>query len=131
MPLLIAIGIGSGLAYAWLISPVKFTEASPAQVITEYRHAWLIMAAEAYAEDGNWSRTQERIKSLLDPNLSQTITQLFDQYNAQGPNPIARALALLADRYNARTAAMLVYLATPIVPPVPIVPPDPIVPPTP
>ncbi len=125
VPLLLVIGLGVGLAYAWLFSPVKFTEASPAQVLTEYRHMWLIMAAEAYAEDGNWNRTQERVNSLLDPNLFQTITQLFDQYNAQGPNPIARALALLADRYDVRTAAMLVYLATPIVPPTPTITPRP------
>lgn len=122
VPLLLIIGLGLGLAYAWLISPVKFTEASPAQVITEYRHTWLVMAAEAYAAEGDWSRTQERITSLNDPNVAQTITQLFNQYNGQGPNPIARALAILGDRYNVRTAAMLVYLSNPVVPtPVPAV----------
>lgn len=126
VPLMIAIGTGLGLAYAWLISPVKFTDASPAQTITEYRRVWLIMSAEAYAQDGNWARTQERIASLLDPNVPQTITQLFDQYNAQGPNPVAHALALLGDRYNVRTAAMLVYLTTPIVtPPAPVPTPTP------
>ena len=78
------------------------------------------MAAEAYALDGNWERTRARIDSLRDPNLVKTILELFDQSSARGPNPIARALAQLADRMNVRTAAMLVYLATPGVTPTPL-----------
>jgi hypothetical protein len=130
-PFVIVIGFGLGLFYAWQLSPVKFTEASPAQVIMDYRHVWLVMAAEAYAQDKDWSRTQERLTSLNDPDMARTITQLFDRYNEQGPNPIARALAILGDRYNVRTAAMLVYLSTPIVStPIPTVAPRPTVRPT-
>jgi hypothetical protein len=129
--LMIVIGLGLGLFYAWQLSPVKFTEASPAQVITDYRHVWLVMAAEAYAQDNDWPRTQERLNSLNDPNIAQTIAQLFDRYNEPGPNPIARALAVLGDRYNVRTAAMLVYLSTPIVStPVPTAAPRPTARPT-
>ena len=107
------IGIGAGLAYAWLIDPVTFTESSPAQVTTAYQQVWLIMAAESFAQDGDWDRAQTRVQALHDPNLSQTIQNTFDRYNTGGPNPIARSLAKLADRLNVRTAEMLVYLATP------------------
>jgi hypothetical protein len=109
----IALVIGSaiGLAYAWLIEPVTFSETSPAQVMKPYREAWLIMSAEAYAQDGDWERTQARLNALRDANLSQTLTDLFDRYQANGPNPAARALARLADRLNVRTPAMQVYLA--------------------
>lgn len=130
-PLMMVIGIGLGLFYAWQLSPVKFTEASPAQVVTEYRQAWLIMAAEAYAQDQDWARTQERLTSLNDPNIAQTIAQLFDRASASGPNPIARALAILGDRYDVRSAAMLVYLSNPIVStPVPTAAPRPTARPT-
>ena len=117
--LCMAAGIALGLGYAWLIDPVTFTESSPAQVVVTYRHAWLIMAAEAYARDGDWERTRARLDSLHDPDLPQTVVKLFDQASAQGPNPVARALARVADRLNVRTAAMLVYLATPVVTPTP------------
>jgi hypothetical protein len=106
----LVIGTALGLAYAWLIEPVTFSESSPAQVMKSYREAWLIMSAEAHAQDGDWERTQARINALRDANLTQTLTDLFDRYQANGPNPAARALARLADRLNVRTPAMQVYL---------------------
>ena len=109
-------GVAIGLAYAWLIEPVTFVESSPAQVMKPYREAWLIMAAEAYAQDGDWERTQIRVNALRDANLSQTLADLFDRYQASGPNPAARALARLADRLNVRTPAMQVYLAAIVTP---------------
>ncbi len=112
----IVVGVVIGLGYAWLIDPVTFSESSPAQVMKSYREAWLIMSAEAYARDGDWVRTQARINALRDANLSQTIIDLFDRYQANGPNPTARALARLADRLNVRTPAMEVYLAAIVTP---------------
>ncbi len=112
-------GVAIGLGYAWLVDPVTYTESSPAQVVTAYRQAWLIMAAEAFAQDGDWDRTRVRIDALHDPNLNQTVKELFERYAAQGAKATARALARLADRLNARTAPMLVYLTTPIVTPTP------------
>jgi hypothetical protein len=112
----LVIGAAIGLAYAWLIEPVTFSESSPAQVMKSYREAWLIMSAEALAQDGDWDRTQARINALRDANLSQTLADLFERYQANGPNPTARALARLADRLNARTPAMQVYLVEIIAP---------------
>src|SRR5512139_3378580 len=107
----LVIGVAIGLAYAWLVDPVTFSESSPAQVMTSYREAWLIMSSEAYAQDGDWERTQARVNALRAANLSQTFADLFERYQANGPNPTARALARLADRLNVRTPAMQVYLA--------------------
>jgi hypothetical protein len=114
--ILLAIGLVLGLGYAWLIDPVTFSESSPAQVTKAYREAWLLMAAEAYVQDGDWERTQTRLDALRDPNLAQTLAAAFDQYNAVGPNAKARALARLADRLNASTPGMQVYLAAIITP---------------
>ena len=112
----IVIGAAIGLGYAWLIDPVTFSESSPAQVMKSYREAWLIMSAEAYVQDGDWDRTQARVNALHDANLLQTIVDLFNRYQANGPNPTARALARLADRLNVHTPAMEVYLAVIITP---------------
>jgi hypothetical protein len=110
------IGLALGLGYAWLIDPVTFSESSPAQVTQAYRKAWLLMTAEAYAQDGDWERTQIRIEALHDPNLTQTLATVFDQVNAAGPNAEARALARLADRLSVSTPGMAIYLAGIITP---------------
>ena len=115
----ILVGLALGLVYAWLISPVEFRTADPVHVEARYREVWLITSAEAYAAGADWERTRARLDGLGDPNLPQTVSALFERYTAGGPNPEARALARLADRLGRRTAAMLIYLATPIVTPTP------------
>ena len=112
----LVIGLVLGLGYAWLIDPVTFSESSPAQITQPYREAWLLMAAEAYAQDGDWERTQTRIEALRDPNLAQTVAAVFDRVNAAGPNAEARAVARLADRMSVSTPGMQVYLVAIITP---------------
>ncbi len=119
-------GIALGLFYAWIVDPVEFRTADPSQVEARYREAWIVAAAEAYLAGGDWDRARVRLTGLSDPNLAQTVSALFERAGANGPNPAARALAHLADRLGARTAGMLVYLATPIVSPTPR--PSPVVP---
>jgi hypothetical protein len=122
--IVLVIGLVLGLGYAWLIDPVTFSESSPAQVTKAYREAWLLTASEAYAQDGDWERTQIRLDALRDPNLAQTLAAAFDHYNATGPNATARALARLADRLNVSTPGMQVYLAA-IITPTPLPSPTP------
>lgn len=116
---LFAVGLIAGAAYARLIDPLRVTDASPAQVTDTYRQAWIVMAAEALAQDGDWERTRARLDTLRDPALPQTVKDLFQQVDAQGSRTAARALAQLADRLGARTAGMSVYLVTPGVTPAP------------
>ncbi len=116
---LFALGLILGMGYAWFIDPIRITDASPAQATEAYRHTWIRMAAEALAQDGDWDRTRARLDTLRDPALSQTITTLFEQSDAQGDKPAARALAQLADRLGTRTAGMSVYLITSLIPPTP------------
>lgn len=116
---LFALGLVLGVAYARLIDPIRITDASPAQVTHEYQRQWIVMAAEALVQDGNWDRTHARLDTLRDPALPQTVKTLFEQFDAQGVKSAARALAQLADQLNARTAGMSVYLAGPTITPTP------------
>ena len=116
---LFIVGLILGVAYAWFIDPIRVTDASPAQVTEAYRHVWIMMAAEALAQDGNWDRTHARLDALRDPALPQTVKTLFEQADAQGARSAARALAQLADRLGARTAGMSVYLVVPVTSPTP------------
>ena len=110
--LLFITGAALGLGYAWLINPVTFSQSSPAQVMKSYRDEWLLMTAQAYAQDGDWSRTQVRLNALHDANLAQTVATVFERVNAAGPNANARAVAQLADRLGVHTSEMQVYLAS-------------------
>jgi hypothetical protein len=121
---LFMLGLILGVGYARWIDPIRVTAASPAQLMETHRRAWIIMAAEALAQGGDWDRTRARLDTLRDPALPQTVKSLFDQIDVQGSRAAARALAQLADRLGARTAEMSVYLITPVITPTPA--PDPI-----
>jgi hypothetical protein len=109
-------GVSLGVVYARRLDPVRITTASPAQVTAAFRAIWIGLAAEALAQDGDWERTRARLDALRDPDLSQTVSALFDHSDAQGDKAIARALAQLADRLGTRTANMSVYLIAPATP---------------
>ena len=49
----IAIGIGLGLLYGWVISPVQFVDTTPASMRADYRADYVLMIAEAYHADQN------------------------------------------------------------------------------
>ncbi|MFZ1042637.1 MAG: hypothetical protein WCA79_12900 [Anaerolineales bacterium] len=49
----IAIGIGLGLLYGWVISPVQFVDTTPASMRADYRADYVLMIAEAYHSDQN------------------------------------------------------------------------------
>src|ERR1700690_1403449 len=49
----IAIGIGLGLFYGWVISPVQFVDTTPASMRADYRADYVLMIAEAYHADQN------------------------------------------------------------------------------
>jgi hypothetical protein len=46
--LFIVLGIVSGLAYGWLIDPVKFLDTTPASLRADYRTDYVLMVAESY-----------------------------------------------------------------------------------
>jgi hypothetical protein len=108
---LFIVGVALGLGYAWLINPVTFSQSSPAQVMNSYRDEWLLMTAQAYARDGDWSRAQVRLNALHDTRLAQSVAAVFERVNTAGPNANARAAAQLADRLGVHTPEMQVYLA--------------------
>lgn len=47
--LAVAAGIGLGLLYGWVISPVELVETSPATLRIDYKTDYILMTAEVYA----------------------------------------------------------------------------------
>ena len=44
-------GIAAGVAYGWVINPVKFVDTTPASLRADFRTDYVLMVAEAYHSD--------------------------------------------------------------------------------
>ena len=61
-------GLGLGLVYAWLISPLRVTNADPFALRTDFKESYRSAIAASYAATGNLPRAQARLALLGDPN---------------------------------------------------------------
>jgi len=60
----LVVGLAIGLLYAWVISPVKWTDASPALLSEPYRVDWMRMAIDSYAANRNADVALERYQAV-------------------------------------------------------------------
>lgn len=57
-------GLVLGLAYAWLIDPVRPTNAYPALLRSDYRQEWTRVTTLSYLADGDLDRVQSRLAGM-------------------------------------------------------------------
>lgn len=113
----VVVGLIGGLAWAGFISPVQYTEVEPSELRSEFRPTYLQLVGASFAVEEDWTRAQFRLGALQDPNVARQLAEVTERAIAEGrPAPMLRALARLSDRRGVRTAAMIVYLATPVPP---------------
>jgi hypothetical protein len=116
LSLLIGLGLGLavGLVYTWVLNPVQFYNTVPADLRSEYKEQWILLAAAAYRQDGDLDRALVRLSRLNDDKIGQTVTELTERYIQTGKSAARiRVLAALADALGARTDEMLPYLIAP------------------
>jgi hypothetical protein len=93
----LALGLAAGLAYAWVISPVEFTDISPASLLPAAREEYAVLAALAYAADGDLERAEARLAALGEPDPARMVTALAQRAAAEGrPPETVAALSALA-----------------------------------
>jgi hypothetical protein len=112
-----AVGLVGGLVYAWFISPVEFTAVEPSELRPEFRTTYLQLVGASFAMEDDWTRAQFRLDALREPRAqaAREFAEVTEQAIAEGgPARMLRAMSRLADRLGARTAVMVVYLATPV-----------------
>ena len=91
------LGIVVGLFYAWIISPVDYVDTSPVELQAEYKDQYRALVALAYVYNQDLTRSAVRLGLLGDDDLSQTLTEQAQRYQAEGRDPHeAQALSLLA-----------------------------------
>lgn len=130
----LAAGLGLGLLYAWVLSPVEYVNTEPASLAPQYQATWMQWAAEAYAVDGDVERARARVALLGVADPSRAVAAQAQRLAAAGGDPAAvQALAALAAALGAGparpTSAIAVTSPTPA-PPTPTLEPTPAPPPT-
>ncbi len=63
--LMIAVGVGLGLLYGWVLNPVKYEDTAPSMLHNDYKADYVLMVAEIYNADNNLEQASRRL-ALLD-----------------------------------------------------------------
>jgi hypothetical protein len=91
-------GLGLGLIYAWLISPLPVTNAGPLALHTDFKESYRSAIAASYAATGNLPRAQARLALLGDADPIEALNaqaqrMLTNNETIDGADEVA-ALAL-------------------------------------
>jgi hypothetical protein len=93
----LAVGMVLGLSYAWLIDPVRPTNAYPALLRSDYRLEWIRVAALSYLAEGDLDYLQARLSGIESAEVHTGLSQVMESSRhiilQQGLVGRARALA--------------------------------------
>ncbi len=70
---MILLGIAGGLAYGWLVNPVKYTDTSPATLRADYRADYVLMVATIYRDEHDLAKAENRLTFLGNAAPSQIV----------------------------------------------------------
>ena len=87
--LMIVIGIGLGLLYAWVVDPVELVDTQPDTLREDYRADYVLMVAEAYQADKDLPLAVRRL-GLLGANPPAQIVLQALQFAEGGQGSKAR-----------------------------------------
>lgn len=90
------LGIGLGLAYSWLFSPLHVVDASPIALRADFKDAYRSAIAASYAATNNLARAQARLALLGDPNSLDALNSQAQRLIASGEFAQADLIVALA-----------------------------------
>ncbi len=98
MILVLAIGIGLGLFYAWMIAPVRYINTTPNTLRADFKDQYRVLIAAAYASTHNLARAKSRLELLGDADPIQALTAQAQRMLASGQSfDAVQQVAMLAD----------------------------------
>lgn len=80
----LAVGIGLGLVYGWVIDPVEYTDVTPDVLREDYRVDYVLMTAEAYQNDFNAEAAARRLALLGSQPPSAMVASALNYANLNG-----------------------------------------------
>lgn len=106
----LALGVGLGLAYAWLVAPVEFVDATPAELSASDQAAYIALVSAGFARDGDLARAQARLAALERPDAAEAVGDALETaVRDQQPPSTIRQLAGLARALGVRNATVAAF----------------------
>ncbi len=98
----ILFGLGIGLAYGWIVNPVRSVDISPDTLRIDYKTDYVLMVAEAFQEEQDVPTAIRRLAVLGNISPVQLVDQAieFAQKSGYIEPDIARMQALLSALQN-------------------------------
>lgn len=90
------LGLGLGLAYSWLIAPVRVVNSEPIALRGDFKDQYRSAIAASYAGTGNLTRAQARLELLGDPDPIEALNAQAQRMLASGDPASAGIVAALA-----------------------------------
>jgi uncharacterized protein involved in exopolysaccharide biosynthesis len=87
----IAVGIGLGLYYGWVISPLQYVDTTPATLRADFRADYTLMVAETFQHDQNIETAAHHLAILGSQAPAEFVAEAlnFAQQNKFDPADIA------------------------------------------
>jgi hypothetical protein len=93
----LVLGILIGLAYAWTVQPVRYTDTTPSSLRQDFKDQYRALIAAAFLGNGDVVRARARLELLKDEDMYRALTEQAQRTLAEnGSDSQARALGLLA-----------------------------------
>lgn len=89
-------GLGLGLAYAWIISPLRVVASDPIALRADFKDQFRSAIAAAFVATGNLPRTEARLSLLGDSDVVEALNSQAQRMIASGEFAQADQLAALA-----------------------------------
>jgi hypothetical protein len=64
--LVLSLGAALGLAYGWVVNPVRYVDTTPESLRADYKSDYVLMVAEAYQAEGDLELAARRLALLGD-----------------------------------------------------------------
>lgn len=71
--IMIAVGLGIGLFYGWIINPVKYVDTTADTLRADYKTDYVLMVSEIYKMDGDIEQAVQRL-TLIDSRPAALVT---------------------------------------------------------
>lgn len=114
----LGVGFSVGLLYAWVVSPVRYTDTTPDTLRADFKDQFRTTISAAYAATGNLPRARARLGLLGDPDSIQALSAEAQQMLAAGGSfEAAQDIARLATDLQAGVASILPPPTAPPLPP--------------
>lgn len=110
--LALLVGIGMGVYYSWVVSPVQYVDTTPDSLRANFKDHLRAVFAGAYASTGNLERARIRLGLLKDPDLLKALDAQAQRMVASG-DPYGRVEQIAQLAVDLRAGAPVAQAPSP------------------